>query len=92
MEVFITLGLVQKNVFWGTATMHFQKSDLVKQLSAMMDTKYISVRFMDNDSRRWDGKVSDFLLKTVVQTGCCNEEGMEEAEVHGPSRGKEKER
>ena len=64
----------------------------MKQLSAMMDTEYISVRFTDNDSWRWDGKVSDFLLKTVVQTGCCNEEGTEEAEVHGPSRGKEKER
>lgn len=57
-----------------------------------METEYISVRFTNNDSRQWDGKLSDVPLKTVVRTGRYNEEGMEEAEVHGPSRGKEKER
>ena len=55
-----------------------------------MDAEYVSVRFMDNDSRRWDGKVSDVPSKTVVRTGRCNEEGMEEAEVHWPVKGKGK--
>ena len=44
------------------------------------------VRFMDNDSQRWDGKVSE----TVVRTGRCNQEGMEEAEVHWPVKWKGK--
>ena len=56
----------------------------------MMDTEYMSVRFMDNDSWWWDGKVSDVLLKTVVQTGRCNEEGIKEAEVHWPVKWKSK--
>ena len=55
-----------------------------------MDPEYVSVRFMDNDSRRWDGKVSDVPSKTVVRTGRCNQEGMEEAEVHWPVKGKGK--
>ena len=55
-----------------------------------MDTEYISICFIDNDSRRWDGKVLDVPSKTVVRTGRCNEEGMEEAKVHWPVRGKGK--
>ena len=55
-----------------------------------METEYISVRFTNNDSRRWDGKLSDVPSKTVVRTGRYNEEGMEEAEVHWPVKGKGK--
>ena len=56
-----------------------------------METEYISVRFTNNNSRQWDGKVSDIPSKTVVQSGRYNEEGMEEAEVHWPVKGREKE-
>ena len=55
-----------------------------------METEYISVRFTNNDSRRWDGKLSDVPSKTVVRTGRYNEEGMEEAKVHWPVKGKGK--
>ena len=55
-----------------------------------METEYISVRFTNNDSRRWDGKLSDVPLKMVVWTRRYNEEGMEEAEVHWPVKGKGK--
>ena len=41
-----------------------------------------STHFMDNDSWQWNGKVSDVPSKTVVWKGRCNEEGMEETEVH----------
>ena len=34
--------------------------------------------------------MSDVPSKTVVRTGRCNEEGMEEAEVHWPVKGKGK--
>ena len=70
--------------------MHFQKSNGVKQLSAMIDTEYISIRFMNNESRQWDGKVPDVPSKTVVRMRHCNEEGMEEAKVHWPVLGERK--
>ena len=34
--------------------------------------------------------MSDVPSQTVVQTGRCNQEGMEEAEVHWPVKGKGK--
>jgi len=40
----------------------------------MMDTKYVSVRFMDYNSQRWDGNVSDVPLKTIMETEPCSEE------------------
>ena len=51
--------------------------------------------FMPTTHRKFRNQmlyVISVTSKTVVRTGCCNEEGMEKAEVHGLSRRKEKER
>ena len=52
-----------------------------------MEVDYISVRFEDNDSKRWDGKEVEVPEKTVVRLGECTVEGLERAQVHWPGKG-----
>lgn len=48
------------------------------------------VRFCNNNSKRWDGKASEILAKPMERTGSRNAEGLEEAVVHWPAKGKGK--
>ncbi len=52
-----------------------------------MESCYTYVRFCGNKSKRWDGKCSEVPSKTIVKTGLCNVEGLEEADVHWPAKG-----
>ena len=51
---------------------------------------YITVRFERNSSKKWDGKEVEVPGKTVVGQGRYTAEGLEEAEVHWPGKGKSK--
>ena len=55
-----------------------------------MDQKCVAVKFTENDSARWDGKVADVPRETVVRTGEREADGQERVEVHWPSKGKER--
>ena len=52
--------------------------------------EYVSVRFAGNGSKRWDEKEIEVPSKTVVRLGRWTAEGLEEAEVHWPVKGKSK--
>ena len=52
--------------------------------------RYVGVRFVGNGSRKWDGKETDVPEYTVVKLGKRGEDGLEEAEVHWPGKGKGK--
>ena len=52
-----------------------------------MEVDYISVRFEDNHSKRWDGKEVEVPGKTVVRLGELTAEGLERAQVHRPGQG-----
>ena len=52
--------------------------------------EYVSVRFAGNGSKRWDEKEIEVPSKTVVRLGRWTAEGLEEAEVHWPGKGKSK--
>ena len=52
-----------------------------------MEVDYISVRFEDNHSKRWDGKEVEVPGKTVVRLGEWTAEGLERGQVHWPGKG-----
>ena len=52
-----------------------------------MEGDYISVRFENNASKRWDGKEVEVPRKTVVRLGEWTGEGLERAQVHWPGKG-----
>ena len=52
-----------------------------------MEVDYISVRFEDNDSKRWDGKEVEVPQKMVVRLGEWTVEWLERAQVHWPGKG-----
>ena len=52
-----------------------------------MEVDYISVRFKDNHSKRWDGKEVEVPGKTVVRLGEWTAEGLERGQVHWPGKG-----
>ena len=54
----------------------------------MVMTETLTVKFVDNDSARWDGKVTHVLKETVVRTGRRGGDGHERVEVHWPGKGK----
>ena len=47
---------------------------------------FTDAKFLNNNSKRWDGKASEVPTKTVVRTGRITD-GFEEAEVHWPAKG-----
>ena len=48
------------------------------------------VKFLDNDSTRWDGKITEVSSETVNKTGKRGTDGLEQVEVHWPGKGKGK--
>ena len=54
----------------------------------MMTTKTLTVKFVDNGSARWDGKVTDVPKETVVRAGRRGGDGNEQVEMHWPGKGK----
>ena len=46
---------------------------------------FTDAKFLNNNSKRWDGKASEVPTKTVVRTGRITD-GFEEAEVHWPAK------
>ena len=56
----------------------------------MAEAEYIAVKFEGNGSRKWDGKESEVPRKTVERLGKKTGEGLEQAEVHWPGKGKGK--
>ena len=53
-----------------------------------MEDSYTTVRFVGNNSKKWDGKETEVPAKTVMALGRKTAEGLEEAEVHWPGKGK----
>ena len=45
---------------------------------------------MDNESTRWDGKITEVPGENVVKTGKRVVDGLKQVEVHWPGKGKGK--
>ncbi len=58
----------------------------IHEETAMEEEQYTYVQFIGNDPR-WDGRWSEVPSKTVIRTGGTTSGGLEEAEVHWPSKG-----